>query len=167
MYRGLMIVEQAEEAKVFTRSDIAKNKFRFNYIYTGMDYPGSRVSGLRSEGMTPEKPVPSSKVENLGDLMVWLYGKTVPIRLPHPFAESGPQDARYRSLTEAGIKASRDGLPLSVAHDIGQGDERYSDRPCSRQSRRFRRRLGTLTTGFNPDDAGHARCRRGYREPRT
>ena len=40
MYRGLMIVEQAEEAKVFTRADIAKNKFHFNYIYTGMDYPG-------------------------------------------------------------------------------------------------------------------------------
>lgn len=40
MYRGLMIVEQAEEANVFKRSDIAKNSFHFNYIYTRMDYPG-------------------------------------------------------------------------------------------------------------------------------
>ena len=59
MYRGLMIVEQAEKAKVFSRSDIAKNKFSFNYIYTGMDYPGIvGFLGLRTKGTTPEKPVP-------------------------------------------------------------------------------------------------------------
>ncbi|MCC6393404.1 MAG: ParB N-terminal domain-containing protein [Bryobacterales bacterium] len=31
-YRGLMIVEQAEEAKVFKRSDIARNKFHSNVL---------------------------------------------------------------------------------------------------------------------------------------
>src|SRR5271168_4658248 len=36
MYRGLMIVEQAEQSKVFDRADIAKSRFHFNYIYTGM-----------------------------------------------------------------------------------------------------------------------------------
>ncbi len=51
MYRGLMIVEQAEEAKVFKRADIAKNRFHFNYIYTGMDYPGIiNFLGLRNKG---------------------------------------------------------------------------------------------------------------------
>jgi hypothetical protein len=51
MYRGLMIVEQAEDACVFKRADIAKNKFHFNYIYTGMDYPGIiNFLGLRSRG---------------------------------------------------------------------------------------------------------------------
>ena len=50
MYRGLMIVEQAEDAKVFKRADIAKNKFHFNYIYTGMDYPGIiNFLGLRKK----------------------------------------------------------------------------------------------------------------------
>ena len=63
MYRGLMIVEQAEKEKVFARADIAKNKFSFNYIYTGMDYPGiTGYLGLRTKGATPEKPVPASKV---------------------------------------------------------------------------------------------------------
>ena len=75
-YRGLMIVEQAEEAKVFKRSDIAKNKFHFNYIYTGMDYPGIiNFLGLRGKGTTDRKPVPANKTKNLGDLMLWLYGR--------------------------------------------------------------------------------------------
>jgi hypothetical protein len=76
MYRGLMIIEQAEKAKVFSRSDIAKKKFSFNYIYTGIDYPGiSGFLGLRNKGVTPEKPVPVSKMKPLGDLLLWLYGK--------------------------------------------------------------------------------------------
>ena len=71
-----MIVEQAEKAKVFSRSDIAKKKFSFNYIYTGMDYPGiSGFLGLKNKGVTPEKPVPGSKMKPLGDLLLWLYGK--------------------------------------------------------------------------------------------
>jgi hypothetical protein len=150
MYRGLMIVEQAEEAKVFKRADIAKNKFFFNYIYTGMDYPGIiNFLGLRNKGATDRKPVPSNKVRNLGDLMVWLYGRD----------SSGAQSLIHSQnpdlktldtilLTEAGVKALRDGLPLSVAHDISQGDERIFRQALQQAKQALQKAHGTLTTGY-------------------
>jgi hypothetical protein len=154
MYRGLMIVEQAEEAKVFKRADIAKNKFFFNYIYTGMDYPGIiNFLGLRNKGATDRKPVPSNKVRNLGDLMVWLYGRD----------SSGAQSLIHSQnpdlktldtilLTEAGVKALRDGLPLSVAHDISQGDERIFRQALQQAKQALQKAHGTLTTGYASDE---------------
>jgi hypothetical protein len=155
MYRGLMIVEQAEKAKVFSRSDIAKNKFSFNYIYTGMDYPGIiGFLGLRTKGATPEEPVPRSKVKHLGDLMLWLYGRDSSdtkslIRSQNPDLKT----LDTILLTEAGVKALRDGLPLSVAHDISQGDERLFRQALQQAKQALQKALGTLTTGFRSTDA--------------
>jgi hypothetical protein len=151
MYRGLMIVEQAEEAKVFTRDDIAKNKFHFNYIYTGMDYPGIvNFLGLRNKGATDRTPVPQSKVKNLGDLMVWLYGRDS--SNTQSLIKSQNPDLRTLDtvlLTETGIKALRDGLPLSVAHDISQGDERIFRQSLQQAKLALQKAHGTLTTGFS------------------
>jgi hypothetical protein len=69
MYRGLMIVEQAEQSKVFNRSDVAKTRFYFNYLYTGMDYPG--ISSLAKRCVTchsfpPRIPTTQSSVLPIG-----------------------------------------------------------------------------------------------------
>ncbi len=105
--------------------------------------------GLRSTGVTDRRPVPSKKVRNLGDLMVWLYGR-----------ESSNTDSLIRSqnpdlktldtvlLTKAGIKALRDGLPLSVAHDISQGDERIFRQALQQAKQALQKAHGTLTTGY-------------------
>ena len=146
-----MIVEQAEKAKVFARSDIAKNKFSFNYIYTGMDYPGiTNFLGLRAKGVTPEKPVLSAKVKNLGDLMLWLYGRDSS-DTPSLIRSQNPDLKTLDTvlLTDAGIKALRDGLPLSVAHDISQGDERLFRQALQQAKQALQKALGTLTTGYN------------------
>ena len=155
MYRGLMIVEQAEKAKVFSRSDIAKKKFSFNYIYTGMDYPGiSGFLGLRSKGVTPERPIPPTKFKPLGDLMLWLYGKNSS-NTPSLIRSQNPDLKTLDTvlLTEAGVKALRDGLPLSVAHDISQGDERLFRKALQQAKQSLQKALGTLTTGFSSEDA--------------
>src|ERR1035441_5334000 len=154
MYRGLMIVEQAEKAKVFSRSDIAKKKFSFNYIYTGMDYPGiSGFLGLRSKGVTPERPIPPTKFKPLGDLMLWLYGKNSS-NTPSLIRSQNPDLKTLDTvlLTEAGVKALRDGLPLSVAHDISQGDERLFRQALQQAKQALQKALGTLTTGFSSND---------------
>lgn len=154
MYRGLMIVEQAEKAKVFSRADIAKNKFSFNYIYTGMDYPGIvGFLGLRNKGTTPEKPVPTSRVKSLGDLMLWLYGRDSS-DTPSLIRSQNPDLKTLDTvlLTEAGVKALRDGLPLTVAHDISQGDERLFRQALQQAKQALQKALGTLTTGYNSSE---------------
>ena len=154
MYRGLMIVEQAEKAGVFSRSDIAKNKFFFNYIYTGMDYPGIiGYLGLRTRGVTPDSPVPAAKVKNLGNLMLWLYGRDSS-DTPSLIRSQNPDLNRLDTvlLTDAGVKALKDGFPLSVAHDISQGDARLFRQALQQAKQALQKALGTLTTGFSSTD---------------
>lgn len=154
MYRGLMIILQAEESKVFSRADIAKNKFSFNYIYTGMDYPGiSGFLGLKQRGVTEEKPVPSSKTKALGELLLWMYGKNSS-NTPSLIHSQNPDLKILDSvlLAEAGVRALRDGLPLTVAHDISQGDERLFRKALQQAKQALQKALGTLTTGFDAGD---------------
>jgi hypothetical protein len=154
MYRGLMIVEQAEEAKVFKRSDIAKNRFHFNYIYTGMDYPGIvNFIGLRGKGTTARRPVPQARLKNLGELMVWLYGRDSS-DTPSLIRSQNPDLKTLDTilLTDSGIKALRDGLPLTVALDISLGDERIFRQSLQQAKQALQKARGTLTTGFRTDE---------------
>lgn len=155
MYRGLMIIEQAEKAKVFSRADIAKKKFSFNYIYTGMDYPGiSNFLGLKSKGVTSDKPVPPSKMKPLGDLLLWLYGKNSK-NIDSLIRSQNPDLKTLDSilLTEAGVRALRDGLPLTVARDISEGDERIFRKSLQHAKQSLQKALGTLTTGYTSSDS--------------
>ena len=155
MYRGLMIVEQAEKARVFRRDDVGKSRFYFNYLYTGMDYPGIKgFLGLDAKGTTERNPVLHAKVKNLGDLMGWLYGR-----------ESTNQQSLIRSQnpdlktfdtvlqSKDGVRALRDGLPLSVANDISQGDPKIFRASLQQAKQSLQRALGTLTTGYETSDA--------------
>jgi hypothetical protein len=154
MYRGLMIVEQAEAASVFSRADIAKSRFYFNYIYTGMDYPGiSSFLGLGTKGTTDRKPVTSSKLKNLRDLFLWLYGSESQDR-PSLIQSQNPDLKTLDNVLtqESGIRALRDGLPLSVAYDISQGDERIFRQSLQQAKQSMQKAFGTLTTGWAIED---------------
>jgi hypothetical protein len=153
MYRGLMIVEQAESEKIFNREDVPKSKFHFNYIYTAMDYPGlSHFIGLK-KGDTSRKPIPKDKLSNLKEALGWLYGR-----------ESSNQESLIKRQnpdlktldnilqSKEGIKALKDGLPLSVAYDISLGDEKLFRQSLQNAKIQLQRASGTLATGFDPND---------------
>ena len=154
MYRGLMIVEQAEKTRVFSRADVGKSKFYFNYIYTGMDYPGiSKFLGIEGKGTSQRTPVPSSKVRHLGELMGWLYGKES-TNQPSLIQSQNPDLKTLDTVLQSddGIRALRDGLPLSVAHDISQGDQRIFRSSLQQAKQNLQKALGTLTTGYETGD---------------
>ena len=75
LFRGLMVIEQAERIGVFDREDRWRNHFSFSHLYTGIDYPGiSEFIGLRPAADEEEEPVPPGKEEDLRQLCLWLYG---------------------------------------------------------------------------------------------
>ena len=75
LFRGLMVIEQAEDWKVFHREDRWNRHFSFSHLYTGLSYPGiSSFIGVVSAEAEDPKPVPEEKKEELGELCVWLYG---------------------------------------------------------------------------------------------
>jgi hypothetical protein len=153
MYRGLMIVEQAEKSGVFDRAGIAKSKFHFNYIYTGMDYPGIQsFLGLELKGTSSDKPVPAKKVQNLGQLMKWLYGERS--GKPSLIKSQNPDLKNLDRVlqSEQGIRALRDGLPLYVALDISLGDEKIFVQALQQGKAALQRAYGTLPTGYSSND---------------
>ena len=75
LFRGLMVIEQAEGWDVFHREDRWNRHFSFSHLYTGLAYPGiSSFIGVVSAEAEEPNPVPEEKKEELGELCVWLYG---------------------------------------------------------------------------------------------
>ena len=85
--------------------------------------------------------------------MLWLYGRDSS-DTPSLIRSQNPDLKTLDTvlLTEAGVKALKDGLPLSVAHDIGQGDERLFRQSLQQAKQALQKAHGTLTTGFSSTD---------------
>jgi len=154
MYRGLMIIEQAETAKVFARQDADASRFHFNYIYTGMDYPGIKSFIGLNKTTSGKTPVPKDRVKELGELLGWLYGKKSGNK-PSLIKSQNPDLRRLDGVlqTERGISALRTGLPLQVAEDISLGDDNIFRRSLQEAKQGLQRALGTLTTGYDTADS--------------
>jgi hypothetical protein len=154
MYRGLMIIEQAETAKVFARQDVSASRFHFNYIYTGMDYPGIKSFIGLNKTTSSKTPVPKDRVKELGELLGWLYGKKSGNK-PSLIQSQNPDLRRLDGvlLTERGISALRTGLPLQVAEDISLGDDNIFRQSLQAAKQGLQRALGTLTTGYDTGDS--------------
>ena len=75
LYRGLMVLEQAERLGVFESEDRFRQRLAFSHLYTGLDYDGisSFIEVAPKEAETVD-PVPERRKNELGELMVWLYG---------------------------------------------------------------------------------------------
>ena len=76
LYRGFMVLEQAEQLEVFNRDNKWHNHFYFSHLYTGIDtYKTIReYIGLLPETEESKTPVPLEKREELGELFLWMYG---------------------------------------------------------------------------------------------
>ena len=57
LFRGLMVIEQAERMKVFNREDRYNRHFSFSHLYTGLGYDGiASFIGLHPEGEENVEP---------------------------------------------------------------------------------------------------------------
>jgi hypothetical protein len=150
-YRALMVFEQAEQIGVFEKKDRTKKHFSFSHLYTGLDYPGiQQFIGLSREKSYKQNPVPKNKANNLGDLLVWLYGSES--RQKQPVVISQNPDLRILDevlLTRNGTAALRRGMPLRVARDIGKGDEKLFRESLVSAKAALQEARGKLLSGYN------------------
>ncbi len=154
MYRGLMVIEQAEQKGVFLRENTSKNDFYFNYLYTALDNANYRqYIGLEGRTRTAKRPVPPGKVKQLGELCLWLYGdKTKNVK--SLIASQNPDLKRLGALLAEtdGVKALREGHSLASAEEISEGDERLFRKALYDAKKSLGSAHGTLTLGFDPVD---------------
>lgn len=150
LYRGLLVLHQAEQEKLFSKDDRYKARFSFSHLYTGLDYPNiQKFLGIREDGEAKSKPVPKARLKELGELCVWLFGsKTNDVP---PLVRT--QNPDLRSLEEAlktdnGIAALRRGLPLEVSAKISKGDHNILREALVGAKQALEEALGKLGTGF-------------------
>ncbi|MBI4553895.1 MAG: hypothetical protein HY710_16630 [Candidatus Latescibacteria bacterium] len=155
LYRGLMVIEQAEREKVYDREDRFRQRFAFSHLYTGLDYDGvSSFISLKAEDEETKDPVPKEKVKELGELCVWLYGSKKDNR--PPVVES--QNPDLRRLNDAlssreAIAALRAGTELAKAFEISRPPKAVFEEALLAAKRELTTVRAYLTTGYDMSEA--------------
>ena len=150
LFRGMMVLEQAERWKVFDRVDRSHQHFSFSHLYTGLGYTGiSEFLGLRPEGDQDPEPVPAEKKSELEEICLWLYGsKKSDIR---PVVQSQNPDLRNLDRvvsSRAAVAALRDGVELSRAYEISQPASNVFEASLYAAKRELEKARSLLSTGY-------------------
>ena len=152
LYRGLRILEQAEENKVFDRDDRYRTRFAFSHLYTGLDYEG--ISDFLSiEPGDAEALVPSNAIDRLRELCLWLYGSRREQR--PPVVEK--QNPNLRELDQVlrepqALVMLRGGAGLAAALDHSRPPAQVLEENLSNAKLALQHARGFLTEGFDRSD---------------
>ena len=150
LYRGLMVIEQAEEAKVFNREDRYRRRFAFSHLYTGLEYEGiNDFLSLHSSDVEERRPVPKNRVRRLGELLLWLYGSKKQNQLP-VIHRQNPDLRKLDSVlrNKGSLAALRDREPLDAALEFGRDSSEVLEESLRRAKRELTRASSHLTAGF-------------------
>lgn len=155
LYRGLMVLEQAERAKVFDREDRFRSRLAFSHLYTGLDYESiADFLSIAGQDAASPNPVPSAKIRELGELMLWLYGSRR--NKVAPVIESQNPDLRRLSAVLANreaIAALRAGAELSDAFEISRPPTTVFEEALLAAKRELTTARANLTTGYDRSEA--------------
>src|SRR5690606_27338181 len=154
LYRGYEVLAQAERAADFDKEDRTRNKFYFSHLYTALDQGQyQKFLGIDSEGSLKENPVPKSKLKELRELMIWIYGSKSANKLPIVQSQNPDLNLlRDVIVNKQALSALRSGVSLHKSFDIARGDSRRFQDSLSRAKEELIEASGTVTLGYKGDD---------------
>jgi hypothetical protein len=158
LVNGMFVLDQAEQAKIYSIKDRYPGKrFAFSHLYTALTRPGYReFLGLPEEWRAddPEpNPVPKQNLENLKQVLLWLYGsKSDEIK---PVINSQNPDLKFLAEVLANPRAR---LVMMTRNDL-----REAHAQVERKGARFEAALVgakqeaelamSQITGYDPEDS--------------
>jgi hypothetical protein len=155
LYRGLMVLEQAERDKVYNREDRFRQRLAFSHLYTGLDYEGiGEFLNIAPKEQETDSPVPPDKLKELGELCVWLYGSKSEGR--PPVVESQNPDLRRLNAVVSNreaVAALRAGEELSKAFEISRPSTAVFEEALLAAKRELTTARAALTTGYDKSEA--------------
>jgi hypothetical protein len=150
LYRALMVIEQAEREKVYSRKFLYKKRLAFSHLTTGLDYEGFAVFlKLSDEGDESATPVHKSRIKELGELCRWLWGDSRD-ETP-PVIESQNPDLRHLAtvlLNPEAISTLRATGNLGNAFEVTKGDDVAFAEALQQARVVLTRALGRVSSGF-------------------
>ena len=151
LYRGLMVIEQAEQMEVFSREDRWHNHFSFSHLYTGITFPGiSGFIGLRPETDEQSEPVPEAKERELRELCLWLYGSKR--EETRPVIQTQNPDLRHLDAVVANreaLAALRNGNGLDFAYEASRPSSNVFEETLLAAKRNLEKARALLSTGYD------------------
>jgi hypothetical protein len=151
LYRGLMVLEQAEREGVYDRDNIFRQRLAFSHLYTGLDYEGiGSFLNIAPKESETDSPVPADRIKELGELCEWLYGNKAEGKAP--VIESQNPDLRRLSAVVANrqaVAALRAGEDLSKAFEISRPATAVFEEALLAAKRELTSARAALTTGYD------------------
>ncbi|CAN5541027.1 hypothetical protein BH10PLA1_BH10PLA1_02210 [soil metagenome] len=151
LYRGLMVIEEAEKLKVFSRANRFNTKFAFSHLYTGLDYDGiAEYLKIKPEDEETDEPVPKTQSKRLGEVLLWMYGSKKDNK--PPVVET--QNPHLRLLDAAlksaeAIGALRDGADISSAYELSRPPAVVFEEALLKSKRELTKAQASITDGYN------------------
>lgn len=150
IYRGYVLLEQAEGMTEFKREDRIANRFFFSHLYTAADQNEfQKFLGIDSKGSLKNNPVPKSHLPQLSELMVWLFGSKKEGKSPVVQKQSPDLNRLRRVLGDRqALTALRSGISLERAHEISLGDAQRFQQALVEAKNALQEAKATVTTGY-------------------
>jgi len=154
LYRGYKVLEQAEAQEVFDREDRARNRFYFSHLYTALDQREfQEFLGLDAYTSLRPNPVPESKLDQLGELMIWLYGKKSEEVEPVVRTQNPDLNTLRKVISkERSLSALRSGYSLERSHQIAIGDRKLFRDALTSAKVELQNAKATVTTGYGGEE---------------
>ncbi|MCX7045140.1 MAG: hypothetical protein NTX50_06610 [Candidatus Sumerlaeota bacterium] len=150
IYRGYVLLEQAEQMTKFQREDLYRNRFYFSHLYTAADYPEiQNFLGTDPAKSLNEKPIEKKYLPQLEELMIWLFGSKE--RDIEPVIQTQAPDLSYLRAVignKHALSALRSGITLPRAYAISLGDNRRFEDALIQAKDALQEAKGTVTTGY-------------------
>lgn len=150
-YRGYVLLKQAEEQTDFSKDDISAGDLSFSHLYTAAAYKEfQKFLGITADNSLGHNPVPKSKLKELRELLVWLYGSKKANK-PPVIRTQAPDLNTLRAVlsSPSALSALRRGYSLDRAHDVSVGEsERFREALVTAKEELLQANA-TVTTGFN------------------
>ena len=151
IYRGYVLLEQAESKTRFRREDRNRNRFYFSHLYTAASYPEILTFlGTDAKRALKANPVPKKFLPNLEEFMTWLFGSRE--RDIEPVVQTQNPDLNYlRAIigNAQALAALRSGVRLERSYAISLGDERRFEEALAVAKDALQEAKGTVTTGYS------------------
>ncbi|MFT4588949.1 MAG: hypothetical protein ACI8QF_003057 [Limisphaerales bacterium] len=155
LYRGLMVIEQAEREGVYDRENRFRQRLAFSHLYTGLDLGGiSEFLKIAPKESETDSPVPGDRIRELGELCTWLYGDKRE-KIPPVVESQNPDLRRLNAVVSnreaiASLRARDD---LAHAFEISRPSDAVFEEALLTAKRSLTTARGALTTGYDNSEA--------------